>query len=177
MPVTRSNQTKPIATSKEAKRKTGVTKQIKLGFGKKNDHVSTPTTLYNILDKEFVFDFDPCPLHSDFDGLVCDWGLSNFVNPPYSNIGEFVRKAVSEMANGKTSVFLVPARTSSVYWHDLVLPNCCEIRFFKKGIVFKGYETRLPIALCIVVFKPGKKPITNQHIVTRKYTMYSIKNY
>ena len=33
------------------------------------DHWATPKDLYDKLNKEFNFDFDPCPLHSEFDGL------------------------------------------------------------------------------------------------------------
>ena len=32
------------------------------------DDWKTPDDLYKKLDDEFNFDFDPCPLHSDFDG-------------------------------------------------------------------------------------------------------------
>ena len=48
-----------------------------------SNHWKTPDDFYNRLDKEFNFDFDPCPAHSEFDGLKTEWGNSNFVNPPY----------------------------------------------------------------------------------------------
>ena len=40
----------------------------------------TPPELYETLDKEFNFDFDPCPfpLPDGFDGLTCDWKNSNY---------------------------------------------------------------------------------------------------
>lgn len=43
----------------------------------------TPPELYAALDAEFAFDFDPCPypLPCGFDGLSCEWGQSNYVNP------------------------------------------------------------------------------------------------
>ena len=46
----------------------------------------TPKNIYESLDKEFHFDFDPCPypLHEGFDGLTCEWGESNYVNPPFT---------------------------------------------------------------------------------------------
>lgn len=36
----------------------------------------TPPALYEQLDAEFHFDFDPCPypLPDGFDGLTCEWG-------------------------------------------------------------------------------------------------------
>ena len=42
------------------------------------DDWATPDYLYDELDKEFNFDFDPCPLHADFDGLECEWGGGKF---------------------------------------------------------------------------------------------------
>jgi hypothetical protein len=50
------------------------------------DHWATPKPLYDELDSEFHFDFDPCPLKADFDGLSMPWGKSNFINPPYNRI-------------------------------------------------------------------------------------------
>jgi hypothetical protein len=48
----------------------------------------TPPDLYARLDTEFKFDFDPCPfpLPAGFDGLTCEWGCSNYVNPPFGSI-------------------------------------------------------------------------------------------
>ena len=48
----------------------------------------TPPDLYAALDAEFHFDFDPCPfpLPDGFDGLTCEWGASNYVNPPFGSI-------------------------------------------------------------------------------------------
>ena len=43
----------------------------------------TPKALFQALDAEFHFDFDPCPAKPTFDGLKSRWGNVNFVNPPY----------------------------------------------------------------------------------------------
>jgi len=65
---------------------------------KTSDHWETPDKLYNELNKIFHFDFDPCPLHADFDGLTIDWGKMNFVNPPYSRRlkPQFINKTYHE---------------------------------------------------------------------------------
>lgn len=34
----------------------------------------TPKAVYQVLDAEFGFDFDPCPPNPDFDGLAINWG-------------------------------------------------------------------------------------------------------
>ena len=46
----------------------------------------TPPDLMKQLTDEFHFDFDPCPhpRPEGFDGLVVEWGKSNWVNPPFT---------------------------------------------------------------------------------------------
>lgn len=79
----------------------------------------TPPDLYSRLNAEFKFDFDPCPwpLPEGFDGLTCEWGLSNYVNPPFGSIlhegkkkgpTAWVRKALVEVAKGKRVVLVYP---------------------------------------------------------------------
>ena len=111
---------------------------------KHSDHWRTPLCVYSKLDKEFNFDFDPCPLHSDFDGLTANWGRSNFVNPPYSLKLKtaFVKKAIEESKLGKTCVMLLPVSTSTVLFHDYILKNNKEIRFVKGRIKFIGYNIK-----------------------------------
>jgi len=51
------------------------------------DDWATPDYFYNDLDKEFNFNFDPCPFEHDlekWDGLKIEWKERNFINPPYS---------------------------------------------------------------------------------------------
>lgn len=121
-----------------------------------NDSVQTPVALLKELNKEFHFDFDPCPLNDtpDFDGLLIPWGRSNFVNPPYSNIGPWVEKGLSECALGKKSVFLITVKTNTVYWRELIFPFASEIRFIHERIKFEGYDTPFPLALALVIFDP-----------------------
>lgn len=106
--------------------------------GKENsDNWQTPQWLYDELDAEFNFDFDPCPNNPTFNGLDIDWGKSNFVNPPYNRIDKpkFIQKAYDEWKKRKTCVLLIPAATSTKQFHDLILPNA-EIRFLKGRIAF-----------------------------------------
>lgn len=107
------------------------------------DNWETPVEFYKNLNKEFNFDFDPCPFRSNFDGLKIDWGNSNFVNPPYSRKlkEEFIRKSYQESLNGKTSVMLLPVSTSTKIFHEVILPNA-EIRFVKGRLKFKGVNTK-----------------------------------
>lgn len=56
----------------------------------------TPKAFYIALDAEFGFDFDPCPPNPKYDGLSVDWGLVNFCNPPYRDLGKWIRKGFEE---------------------------------------------------------------------------------
>ena len=79
----------------------------------------TPPALMSELQSEFHFDFDPCPypVPDGFDGLECEWGASNYVNPPFGAIMHqgkkkgptaWARKAISENKKGKRVVLVYP---------------------------------------------------------------------
>jgi hypothetical protein len=135
-----------------------------------HDDWETPNELYDKLDAEFHFDFDPCPLKPTFDGLNVEWGKSNFVNPPYSDKkrsgylkSSFVKKSLEESNKGKLCVLLLPVSTSTKLFHDVILPHG-EIRFLRgrpkvKGINTKGeYVTNVAGQKdCMIVIFRGKK--------------------
>jgi site-specific DNA-methyltransferase (adenine-specific) len=108
-----------------------------------SDHWATPKWLYDELDKEFNFDFDPCPLNATFNGLDIKWGKSNFVNPPYNRVDKpkFIQKAFEQWKWGKTCVLLLPVATSTIQFHTLILPNA-EIRFLKGRVAFRGINSK-----------------------------------
>jgi hypothetical protein len=70
----------------------------------------TPPATMRAPQSEFTFDFDPCPWPRPpgFDGLRCEWGRSNYVNPPFKGPTAWVRKALREHAKGKRVVFVFP---------------------------------------------------------------------
>ncbi len=94
--------------------------KFQIGNGEDGKHYwLTPPGLYAELDAEFCFDFDPCPfpLPDGFDGLTCEWGRSNYVNPPFGSIVHegkkkgptaWVRKAIEENRKGKLVVLVYP---------------------------------------------------------------------
>lgn len=114
-----------------------------------SDNWATPKWLYDELNKEFNFDFDPCPLcleeiTPENDGLLKEWGNSNFINPPYSRQlkESFVKKGIEESKKGKKCVFLIPVSTSTKLFHDFIKPNAKEIRFLRGRIKFEGINTK-----------------------------------
>ena len=125
------------------------------------DSWSTPITLKTKLDKEFDFvDFDPCPLNDepDFDGLRVDWPIRIFVNPPYSKLGTtkkhgmgWIEKGHIEAKKGKLVVMLVPARTCTHWFHEIVLENEYEIRYIKGRLKFGGKKHSAPFSSILII--------------------------
>lgn len=126
----------------------------------------SPPQIYRELDKEFKFDFDPCPypLPKGFNGLTCEWGKSNFVNPPFASITmpngkkagvkAWVRKAMAEAAKGKRSVFLI-----NVWDADVLLLRESGIRVlnFAWLAIEDGSPSKRMSNVAVSVIKPKPK--------------------
>lgn len=115
---------------------------------KHSDNWATPDWLYQELNQEFDFDFDPCPLNTgeitpEIDGLLIDWGERNFINPPYSRKLKdlFVRRALDVSMTGRLCVLLLPVSTSTALFHEVIQPNANEIRFLRGRVKFRGVNT------------------------------------
>ena len=125
-------------------------------FSSNTDDWSTPKDFYDKLNDEFNFTFDPCPLHSKVDGLKIEWGTSVFVNPPYSNIKDFLIKAHEELdKESKTIVFLVPSRTDTKWFHEYVYGKA-ELRFIKGRLKFGNAKNSAPFPSMLCIFKGNK---------------------
>lgn len=120
-------------------------------FSRLTDEWRTPKSLYEKLDKEFKFDFDPCPLGGNVDGLSLDWGKVNFVNPPYSQLKAWCKKSYEESLLGKTVVMLIPSRTDTAAWHDYCM-KAKEIRFIRGRLKFGDSKNSAPFPSAIVIF-------------------------
>jgi site-specific DNA-methyltransferase (adenine-specific) len=120
-----------------------------------NIHEATPTKVYEELNKEFEFDFDPCPLNSTTDGLSINWGKRVYVNPPYGKaIRGWLEKALIELEKEtEIVVFLLPANTDVKWFHEIVLPKASEIRFIKGRLKFGEHNNSAPFASMFVIFK------------------------
>ena len=112
----------------------------------------TSTDLYEQLDQEFHFDFDPCPPDADFNGLEIEFKKRNFINPPYDQQKLWVKKAYEESLKNKICVLLLPVRTDTKLFHELILPYAKEIRFIKGRLKFQQYKNSAPFPSMIVRF-------------------------
>lgn len=122
-------------------------------FSSASDRWATPRAVYAALDAEFRFDFDPCPLDGVVDGLsplFTDWiDKRVFCNPPYGpGLGKWLERGLEAAC----AVFLIPARTDTKWFHEIVLPNAREIRFLKGRLKFGGAAYNAPFPSMVVVF-------------------------
>ena len=144
-------------------------------YSANKDEWETPASIFDPLDAEFDFDLDPCAtlenrkcqMHFDIhaDGLSCWWQrmgyTSAFVNPPYSNLKEWIAKCSQESKHGMTCVMLIPARTDTKAWHTYIYDasknqfrSGVEVRFLPGRVKFVGGKHCAPFPSCIVIFRP-----------------------
>jgi site-specific DNA-methyltransferase (adenine-specific) len=127
----------------------------------KTDSWSTPPDLFNKLNDEYNFDdFDPCPLSDDpdFDGTQIDWAKRTFVNPPYSQLKStkkhlgWIEKAHIEAEKGNMVIMLIPARTDTQWFHDIILKFNYEVTFLRGRLKFGDGKNPAPFPCMIVKF-------------------------
>lgn len=132
-------------------------------FSSKTTEWSTPQALFDKLDAQFHFTLDVCATAEnakceafftlDEDGLKQEWTGVCWMNPPYGRgIGSWLRKAKESAAQGATVVCLVPASTSSAWWHDYAMKG--QVHFVRGRIKFGGALVNAPFSSAIVVFIP-----------------------
>ena len=126
----------------------------KVLFSSNSVHWSTPVVVYEELNKEFHFNLDPCPLYSLFNGLEISWKNKRvFCNPPYGPvISDWLKKGIE----AEIAVYLLPARTDTKWFHDIVLPNAFEIRFLRGRLKFGGSKYSAPFPSMVVIYGGNK---------------------
>lgn len=97
------------------------------------DSWATPKWLMKVFEDWY----DPCPLDSDHmfelkDGLSENWKDKTYVNPPYSNLLPWVKKAIEESKKGKTIVMLLNVDTSTKWFRLLQEANAHFIWFAER---------------------------------------------
>lgn len=135
-----------------------------------SDNWWTPLDLFEQLDDEFHFTVDAAASAKNAlcdryynkrdNGLAQSWkGETVWCNPPYGTVlAQWVRKGYEEsITNGVTSVFLIPARVDTNYWHEYIFGKA-EIRFIRGRLKFEGPlgGGSAPFPAAIVIFRPMK---------------------
>jgi phage N-6-adenine-methyltransferase len=111
------------------------------------DRWNTPRGLFAELDAEFDFALDVaadagnalCPLWfgAEENGLTKPWAPHIcWMNPPYSLIEPWTKKAAAEARAGAVVVGLLPVRTDLAWFHRDVLAEGAEVRFVRGRLKF-----------------------------------------
>ncbi len=130
-------------------------------FTSKSDNWNTPADLFKRLDAEFGFTTDVCATAGtakcahhytpQIDGLTQPWEGVCFMNPPFSKIADWMKKAHDESKSGITVVCLIPVRTDTAWWHDHVM-FADEIRLIRGRLKFSESKNSAPFPSAVVVF-------------------------
>ena len=145
----------------------------------------TPPALFASLDAEFCFQLDAAAaphnalcrkfITAEQNTLQTPWAdylnVPGYVwlNPPYSDITPFVKKAAAESANQIGTVMLVPADTS-VGWFKEAIQAASEVRFITAGrLAFINPVTGKPVSgnnkgSMLIIWRPY--PRTHCHFAT-----------
>ncbi|MCM7134847.1 phage N-6-adenine-methyltransferase [Enterobacter cloacae] len=145
----------------------------------------TPPALFASLDAEFCFQLDAAAaphnalcrkfITDEQNTLETPWAdylnVPGYVwlNPPYSDITPFVKKAAAESANQIGTVMLVPADTS-VGWFKEAIQTASEVRFITAGrLAFINPVTGKPVSgnnkgSMLIIWRPY--PRTHCHFAT-----------
>ena len=119
-------------------------------FSALSPHWATPKALYELLDKEFHFTLNPCPLETATLDCLRSWeGERVYCNPPY---GPEIQKYLSKAWEPSTAVYLLPSRTDTKWFHEYCL-KATEIRFIKGRLKFGMAKHSAPFPSMIVIFK------------------------
>ena len=128
-------------------------------FKSANQEWETPDALFSCVDAEFHFTRDVCASAANTkcaeywsrenSCLDKTWDGVNWMNPPYSSMKKFIKKAYDERGNAVT-VCLLPARTNTRWWHEWCMKG--EIRLICGRPKFKGCVHGFPQPLALVIF-------------------------
>lgn len=135
-------------------------------FSSKSDDWETPQDFFDKLDKEFNFKVD---MACNKNNKKCFVGIGNinstyalaqvyhnrddfwWCNPPYSDIKSFLH---FRECHDIKSVFLLPSRTDTRWFHDYIYNKLnVDIRFIKGRLKFSGAKFNAPFPSMLVIFK------------------------
>lgn len=128
-------------------------------FSSKTEMWETPQDFFDKYDAIYHFTTDVCATSENAkcehyyspeeNGLTQEWKGNCWCNPPYGkDIAKWIQKAIESSA---ITVMLLPARTDTKWFHELVLPNA-KVEFIKGRLKFGGSKNYAPFPSMIAVF-------------------------
>lgn len=147
---------------------------------KEKDYWQTPQYIFDWMNSIFDFDVDlaanignaKCPkfISKTTNSLIVDWHKvwrTGWLNPPYSDIRPWVRKAAEESSKGFTTVLLLETPNGQEIYRNIFY-KASEIIFINGRLAYidvngnpKSGNTR---GSCIVIFTPLGGKLRLSHI-------------
>jgi site-specific DNA-methyltransferase (adenine-specific) len=128
----------------------------------KTDSVHTPKKILVAVRKEFGKFYDPVPYNPNFDplkhksGLTTEWRPVNFVNPPYSNVRVWFKKAHEQWQKGRTIIMLVKLATLGTQYAKKFARGA-EVRVYSEKIAFPGYAQKAAFTNILIIWRARKR--------------------
>jgi phage N-6-adenine-methyltransferase len=149
-----------------------------VGYTGGSDEHDTPIDFFApIAESLHGFDLDPCAsatsdlanrnVTKDEDGLSRPWTGDVWLNPPYSEVADWMAYARQqyEHGNAKRIVALVFARTGTRWWHDNA--TTADLTCFVKGrLTFGNAENSAPAPSAVLVW--GQVPAALRQYLERQ---------
>lgn len=89
--------------------------------------------------------------------LVC--AQTAFVNPPYSNVTPWVRRAVEFARGGGQCLMLIKADATTRWWAEAGAYEGCSFRLFRRRIKFAGARSGATFPSALLLFEPPYTPV------------------
>ena len=119
--------------------------------------------------KMFETYHDPCPIDYTVDGLSYDWCKYHdqvFVNPPYSDVKPWVKKALREIEKYPDStIVMLLKHDSSTSWYGMLKEYGAEFMMIQGRLKFVSPDSDIRrdanFASVLVVLRSGQKPLNH----------------
>lgn len=85
--------------------------------------------------------------------LEVDWFDCTFAVAAPGNASDWAKKAIEESDFGRTVVLVLPAKTSTQWFHKLVLQRASEVRFVRGSISHRGQIKAGYHSDCVVIYR------------------------
>lgn len=141
--------------------------------GTRQPDFATPQGFVDYIEEVFDFNFDldaaaskenakaRLYIDKEMDSFKTDWDGHVWLNPPYGNMIEpFIKRAIQQRENCESIWVLVPARTDTKWFHDLVIPNANEVYLIRGRLNFihdsSVKDSNAPYASILIRIMPWK---------------------
>jgi phage N-6-adenine-methyltransferase len=136
-----------------------------------DNEYGTPQELFDYYDRIYKFTCDVCATPElakcrkfftpDQDGLKQPWRGVCWMNPPYQNLGEWVKKAYESALQGTAVVLaLLPMLSDANWFHEYA--SHAEIKLLKGRLQFDGGQGYTPFSHAIFIFRKRSARVGNR---------------